>query len=90
MILSTGYLNLQQINDPSFYWRDDIGSFYSSMQILTVILFFLYSTYFVIVAYVAFFQIKEMKKSYKFSLYMTFGVIFLSITIILFNNYRAA
>ncbi|CDW75735.1 UNKNOWN [Stylonychia lemnae] len=73
MMLSSGYLNLQQISDPSFYWRDDIGSFYSTMQILTVILFFLYFTYFVIVAYVAFFQIKEMKKSYKFTvMYVSF------------------
>eukprot|EP00347_Sterkiella_histriomuscorum_P006317 403353220 len=88
LMISNTYLNLQQINDPSFYWRDDVGSFYSSLQICSVVLFLLYSSYFVIVAYVAFFQIKEMKKSYKFSLYMTFGVILFCISIMLFNGYR--
>jgi uncharacterized membrane protein len=54
-----------------------------------VILFLLYSSYFAIVTYVAFIQIKDMKKSYKFSLFMTFGVIFVCISIMLFNGYRA-
>jgi FtsH-binding integral membrane protein len=55
------------------------------MQVASCILFFLYSSYFVIIAYVAFFQIKDMKKSYKFSLFLTFGVICACI-IILFAN----
>jgi hypothetical protein len=49
------YVNVKQVRDPSFHWRDDLGQFYSAMQILSVILFVLYSSYFVIIAYVAFF-----------------------------------
>lgn len=89
LMISNSYLNLQQTSDPSFYWKDDVGSFYSTLQICSVILFLLYSSYFAIVAYVAFIQIKDMKKSYKFSLFMTFGVIFVCISIMLFNGYRS-
>jgi magnesium-transporting ATPase (P-type) len=52
-------------------------------------MFILYSSYFVIIAYVAFFQISEMKKSYKFSLFLTFAVIFLCISMMILNAYRS-
>ena len=90
LTLSMSYVNLKAVGDPSFNWRDDLGSFYSTIQILSVILFLLYSSYFLIVAYVAFFQLTEMKKSYKFSLFLTFGVIFASIILILCEGYSVS
>lgn len=85
-----GYVNVSQVSDPSFDWRDDLGRFYSLLQILSLIFFLLYSSYFIIVAYVAFFQLQEMKKSYKFSLFITFVVIALTITLILCEGYSVA
>jgi hypothetical protein len=71
----------------SFYWKDEMGSLYSTLSIVSIVLLLMYSSYFVIIAYVAFFQISDMKKSYKFSLYMTFTVIGLSIVIMMLNGY---
>lgn len=84
------YVNISQVSDPSFDWRDDLGRFYSFMQIISLILFLLYSSYFIIVTYVAFFQLQEMKKSYKFSLFITFLVIAFTIVLILCEGYSAA
>ena len=90
LTLSMVYMNLQQTVDPSFHWSDHLDTFYSVLQVVSCILFFLYSSYFVIIAYVAFFQIKDMKKSYKFSLFLTFGVICACIFILLGNGMQAS
>ena len=89
LTISMTYVDLKELQDPSFNWKDDLGFFYSVMQIISVILFLLYSSYFVIIAYVAFFQLKDMKKSYKFSLFMTFGVILASIALIILEGYSS-
>ena len=49
---SIGYINYWEVTDPSFSWRDDLdGTFHSVIQAISVLLFVLYSSYFVIVAY---------------------------------------
>ena len=92
LLISIGYVSIKQSNDPSFSWRDDSGSFYSAMQVVCLILFVLYSSYFVIVAYVSFFQgaLRDMKKSYKISLLLTFGVICLCIILLLLQGYSSS
>jgi len=57
---------------------------------MSMILIFLYSSYFVIVAYTSIFSIKEMKKSYRFVIIMTFIVMCVSIIIMLLNGFTAA
>ena len=52
---SIGYVSVKQTIDPTFSWRDDLGTFYDSIQLLSILLFVLYSSYFVIVAYVSLF-----------------------------------
>jgi hypothetical protein len=92
LLISMGYVNLKQASDPSFSWRDDHGSFYSIMQVILIVLFVLYSSYFVIVAYVSFFQgaVRDMKKSYKISLILTFAVIAAFLLLMLSQGYSSS
>lgn len=49
-------MNLEKARDASFNWQTDLeGVFYSAVQVSSAIIFVLYSTYFVIVAYSSFF-----------------------------------
>jgi heme/copper-type cytochrome/quinol oxidase subunit 2 len=91
LVLTLGFISLKEANDPSFSWKEDIeSSFFSALQMLFIILIGLYASYFVLVAYVSFFQantFRDMKHSYKISLLLTFGVIAACITLLIANAY---
>lgn len=93
LLLTLCYVSLQQARDASFNWREDIDTdsvFYSTVRVISIILIALYASYFVLVAYVSFFQantFREMKKAYKISLLLTFGVISACIALLIANGF---
>lgn len=93
LVLTLCYISLQQATDASFSWREDIDTtslFYSTVRVISIILITLYASYFVLVAYVSFFQantFREMKKSYKVSLLLTFGVMSACIALLIASGY---
>lgn len=91
LVLSISYVNIKQTTDPSFSWSNELGSFYSLMHLISILLFVLYSSYFVLVAYISFFQgsLRDMKHSYKISLLLTFSVIILFLVLTLLQAYSS-
>jgi hypothetical protein len=93
LLLTLGYISVLEASDASFSWSEDIDSnsmFFQAVQVISIILITLYASYFAIVAYVSFFQantFRDMKKSYKISLLLTFGVIIACVILLIANGY---
>jgi hypothetical protein len=87
-------INVQTDLDPSFSWKDDDlgGAYFGPLQSsFLLILSILYSSYLVLITYSSLFQgsFNDMKKSYKFSILLTFGAIF-GYLILLIWQHKAA
>lgn len=85
MMMVLTYIAIRQINDPSYYWQDNLGDFYTVMHRISLGLLLIYTAYFVFIAFVSCSEIQQMKKSYRFVIIVTLLVISISI-LSLFSN----
>ncbi len=55
LVLSLSYVHFKESDDPTFYWQNEQETFYTTIQIIFGVMLLLYSSYFVIVGYLALF-----------------------------------
>ena len=81
------YIYMMQYEDPSFYWRDDMGENFSYVRVTSSSLILIYALYLLRLIADAMVSIRDMKKSYKFVLGMTLAVVFICLTSLVLLQY---